>query len=77
MNMKIENLIPNYEVYAVRYAAHDRTRRDNFIASSDPHDEAMPMDYYVWVIKGNGNVWLVDTGFNAEMASREGVPNFV
>ena len=59
MTMKTDNLIPNYEVYALRYAAHDRPRRDNFIASSDPHDDPMPMDYFVWVIRGNGNVWLV------------------
>ncbi len=68
--MRQDTLLPAYEVYALRYAAHDRPRRDNFIAGSDPHDAAMPMDYFVWVIRGQGAVWLVDTGFNAAMAQR-------
>lgn len=70
MIMRNVTPLPEYEVYALRYAAHDRPRRDNFIASSDPHDAPMPMDYFVWVIRGQGAVWLVDTGFNAEMAKR-------
>ncbi len=72
MEMRHDALIPEYEVYALRYAAHDRLRRDNFIAGSDPHDTSMPMDYFVWVIRGAGAVWLVDTGFNADMAQRRG-----
>ncbi len=70
MSMRQNTPLPAYEVYALRYAAHDRPRRDNFIAGSDPHDASMPMDYFVWVIRGQGAVWLVDTGFNAEMAQR-------
>jgi len=61
-------MLPEYEVYALRYARHDRPRRDNFMAGSDPHDAAMPMDYFVWVIRDRSAVWLVDTGFNAAMA---------
>lgn len=63
-------MLPAYEVYALRYAAHDRPRRDNFMVGSDPHDAAMPMDYFVWVIRDGDSVWLVDTGFNAAMAQR-------
>lgn len=63
-------MLPHYEVYALRYARHDRPRRDNFIAGSDPHEAPMPMDYFVWVIRDADDVWLVDTGFNAAMAQR-------
>ncbi len=63
-------MIPEHEVFALRYAAHDRLRRDNFIGGRDPHDSPMPMDYFVWVIRRDGAVWLVDTGFNADMARR-------
>jgi len=28
-------MLPEYEVYALRYARHDRPRRDNFMAGSD------------------------------------------
>jgi hypothetical protein len=43
---------PNYEVLALPYAAHqNRTARANFIAV-DAHDVPMPLDYFVWVIRG-------------------------
>ena len=59
---------PEYEVYALRYATmQKRTRRDNFIIA-DPHDGPMPMDYFVWVIRGKERTFLVDTGFNAHAA---------
>lgn len=55
--------IPTYEVYALRYATVERQRQENFIVH-DPHDGPMPMDYFVWVIRGAHRTWLVDTGFN-------------
>ncbi|MGE8637604.1 MAG: N-acyl homoserine lactonase family protein [Achromobacter sp.] len=59
--------LPQYEVYAVRYARMPRQRRDNFLGG-DPHDGDMPMDFFVWLIRGADRVVLVDTGFNAETA---------
>lgn len=61
-------MLPQYEVLAVRYATVDRRRRDNFMVA-DPHDGPMPMDYFVWLIRGGGRQYLVDTGFNAEAAA--------
>jgi glyoxylase-like metal-dependent hydrolase (beta-lactamase superfamily II) len=63
-------MLPDYEVYALRYATHDRLRRDNFIGGADPHDSPMPLDYFVWAVRHDGRTWLVDTGFNAAMAQR-------
>lgn len=60
-----------YEVYAMRYATVARQRRENFIFT-DMHDASMPMDYFVWVVRGNGRIWLVDTGFNAAAAQGRG-----
>jgi hypothetical protein len=37
--------LPEYEIYAIRYATREARRRDNFIGG-DPHDGPMPMDYY-------------------------------
>ena len=55
---------PNYEIYALRYATSpNRRRSENFIVK-DPHDEIMPMDYFVWLIRDGDRAWLVDTGFN-------------
>src|SRR6266536_1155413 len=58
-----------YEIFAIRYARRDARRADHFIGG-DPHDGPMPMDYFTWVIRGDGRVVVVDTGFTAEVAAR-------
>ena len=55
----------SYEVYAIRYARHDRPARENFL-DDDPHDGPMPLDYFVWAIVGAGRTFVVDTGFGAD-----------
>ncbi|HEX7082183.1 MAG TPA: N-acyl homoserine lactonase family protein [Gammaproteobacteria bacterium] len=63
---------PIYEIYAVKYAHLARKAHGNFI-DGDPHDDSdMPLDYYVWSIVGNGRTIVVDTGFDAAVASRRG-----
>lgn len=61
------NVLPEYEVFAIRYAEMPRWRRDNFI-SGDPHDSAMPMDFFVWLIRSPERIVLIDTGFNSATA---------
>lgn len=56
-----------YEVIAVRYATRDG-RRPNHFLGGDPHDQAMPMDYYVWIVRNEHRTILVDTGFHQDMA---------
>jgi len=58
-----------YEVYAIRYAHHDRRASENFIGG-DPDDRPMPLDYFVWAIKGGGKVFILDTGFDGDTAQR-------
>jgi glyoxylase-like metal-dependent hydrolase (beta-lactamase superfamily II) len=66
---------PNYEVFALRYATHqNRTARANFI-TVDTHDVPMPLDYFVWVIRGptsadSQSTIVVDTGMDAAAAAR-------
>lgn len=60
--------IPNYEVYAVRYAMRDVWRKDNFLGG-DPHDAPMPMDYFVWVMRNSNRTFVVDTGFSLEVGT--------
>jgi len=60
-----------YEVYALKYAHHDRRASENFIGG-DPHDGPMPLDYFVWLIRGHGRDIVVDTGFSAAMAAKRG-----
>jgi glyoxylase-like metal-dependent hydrolase (beta-lactamase superfamily II) len=58
-----------YELYAIRYGYHNRPASANFIGG-DPHDGPMPLDYFVWAIVGNGRTFVLDTGFDAEVAKR-------
>ena len=64
---------PQYEVYAIKYAHHERRASENFIGG-DPHDAPMPLDYFVWLVRGtdgkNAREIVVDTGFSAAMAAK-------
>src|SRR3546814_12876601 len=63
--------LPDCEVYAIRYATRDAKRANHFIGG-DPHDAPMPMDYYLWLVRGNGQEFVVDTGFGPEVAKKRG-----
>ena len=58
-----------YEIYAIRYATMSpRTPHMNYLLP-DPHEtSAADLDYFVWLIRGEGRDILVDTGFNAAEA---------
>jgi len=65
-----------WETYAIRYAHHDRTARENFLgpplAGQDPHDGPMPMDYFIWAVCSGSRVFVIDTGFDEAMARKRG-----
>jgi glyoxylase-like metal-dependent hydrolase (beta-lactamase superfamily II) len=61
----------SYEVYAIKYAHHERRASHNFIGG-DPHDGPMPLDYFVWLVRGQGREVVVDSGFSAAMAAKRG-----
>ena len=61
----------SYELYAIKYAHHARRASENFIGG-DPHDGPMPLDYFVWLIRGAGREIVVDTGFSAAVAAKRG-----
>jgi glyoxylase-like metal-dependent hydrolase (beta-lactamase superfamily II) len=61
---------PIYEIYAIRYATMTRRTPQMNSMSPDPHETAAAdLDFFVWLIRGNGRDILVDTGFN-EAASK-------
>jgi len=63
---------PLYEVFALRYAhLAERTQGSNLIFPDD-HAAPMPLDYFVWVVRGEGRVIVLDTGFDAASAERRG-----
>ncbi len=59
----------SYEVYAVRYARHDRPASENFLGG-DPHDVNMPLDYFVWAVVGAEKTYVIDLGFGIEQANK-------
>lgn len=63
---------PHHEILALRYATQQaRTAASNFLFPDD-HAAAMPIDYYLWAIRGGGRTIVVDTGFGEETARRRG-----
>ena len=60
-----------YEVYAIRYATLARKASDNFIGG-DPHEEASPLDYFVWLARSPSRTFVIDTGFETGAATRRG-----
>jgi glyoxylase-like metal-dependent hydrolase (beta-lactamase superfamily II) len=64
---------PNlWEIYAIRYARHDRPARDNFVMRDSHDDSPMPLDYYIWALKSGSRVFVVDTGFDQQAAAKRG-----
>lgn len=63
--------LPEYEVFAIRYATREARRGEHFIGG-DPHDGPMPMDYFVWVAKNADRAVVIDIGFTAESGGRRG-----
>src|SRR5205809_4919298 len=58
-----------WEVFAVRYAEHQRKAAENYIGG-DPHDVLQPLDYFVWAIVGEAQTIIVDTGFDEAVGTR-------
>ena len=67
----MDSQLPEYELYAIRYAERCARRSDHFIGG-DPHDGPMPMDYFVWAAIGRERSFVIDTGFTAEVAAARG-----
>jgi glyoxylase-like metal-dependent hydrolase (beta-lactamase superfamily II) len=59
-----------HEIYALRYAHHDRPASENYLGGGDPHDVNDPLDYYVWAIVGPHGTFVVDTGFDEAIGKK-------
>lgn len=63
---------PVYELYAIKYAELARKAFGNFV-DADLHETSdMPLDYFVWAIVSDERVYVVDTGFDGDMAAKRG-----
>jgi len=70
--------IAPFEVYAIRYGRHGgRHAADNYVGSVDFHDADSDLDYFIWVARRGDEVYVVDTGFDAEAARQRGREQFL
>jgi glyoxylase-like metal-dependent hydrolase (beta-lactamase superfamily II) len=59
-----------FDLFALRYAHHaKRSPAENFIGA-DPHEDASPLDYFIWVARRSDRLFVIDTGFD-EAAARQ------
>jgi glyoxylase-like metal-dependent hydrolase (beta-lactamase superfamily II) len=63
---------PTYEVLALRYARVEERVQAECLLFPDDHMAPMPIDFFVFAIRGNGRTIVVDTGFDKESADRRG-----
>jgi glyoxylase-like metal-dependent hydrolase (beta-lactamase superfamily II) len=63
--------LPEYEVYAIKYAERTGTRGTVFV-HGDPHDAPLGMDYFVWVIRSAERTVVLDVGFGKAEGERRG-----
>jgi glyoxylase-like metal-dependent hydrolase (beta-lactamase superfamily II) len=64
----MSSTLPEYELFAIRYATRNAQRRDHFIGG-DPHEGPMPMDYFLWLATSKERTFVIDCGFTAEVAA--------
>jgi len=58
--------LPEYEVLALRFAHADLPAKDLFLGRADIHDGTQPLDFYIWVVRGDGRTIVMDMGFGDE-----------
>lgn len=70
--MVLHSTPPEYEVYAIKYAELKGRHPTEIFMGADPHEAAVDMDYYVWLIRSPERAIVVDMGFNRMIAERRG-----
>jgi len=61
-----------YEVFALEYGRMDRSSRDFYLHSPDPHEWPRPIAYYLWVIRDQNRTVVVDLGFDKRSGDARG-----
>jgi hypothetical protein len=59
-----------YELFAVKYAHHERPAADTFVFRDDVNDGPGPLDYFVWVARSAERTFVIDTGFSEATGAR-------
>src|SRR5690606_25705572 len=58
--------LPQYEVLALRFAHTEFNAKDAFLGRGDVHDGPQPLDFFIWVVRGDGRTIVMDMGFGDE-----------
>ena len=62
-----------HEIYVVKYGQYVGTRGHYFYGTAkDPHEAPVPIDYYVWLLRGPSGDVVVDVGFRADVRHPSG-----
>jgi glyoxylase-like metal-dependent hydrolase (beta-lactamase superfamily II) len=62
-----------YEIFALRYATSQNRRPHQNFAIVDEHDApTSALDFYIFAIRGEGRLFVVDTGFDPASGRRKG-----
>jgi len=64
--------LPEYEIYAIRYAKQDRRAEGHIFLGGDPHKMIQGLDFFTYALKGADRTWIVDTGMTEPQALRMG-----
>jgi glyoxylase-like metal-dependent hydrolase (beta-lactamase superfamily II) len=68
--------LPTYEIYAVKYAGPLASSVAMVFWLTD-WDQQIERNYYIWVIRGNGETLIVDCGVTPRLAKARQVPGYV
>jgi hypothetical protein len=64
--------LPEYEIYAIRYAKQDKRAEGHMFLGGDHHKMLQGLDFFTYALKGGGRNWVVDTGMTSRQSERMG-----
>jgi glyoxylase-like metal-dependent hydrolase (beta-lactamase superfamily II) len=64
--------LPEYEIYAIRYAKQDRRAEAHTFLGGDHNKLIQGLDFFTYALKGAGRTWIIDTGMTSLQAKRMG-----
>ena len=64
--------LPEYEIYAIRYAKQDKRSEGHMFLGGDHHKMIQGLDFFTYALRGNGRTWIVDTGMTSRQSERMG-----
>ena len=61
-----------YEIFAIRYGTQGMRPESEMYVDGDPAKLVPGLDFFLWVVRGAGRVWVVDTGAATVVSDRLG-----